>query len=74
MDRFNWYKIDFEHDFSKLVSNIQNSTFDDDTGQGFSIHAISLNNISARFIRAKIVEEEYINPFGESVVVERKVV
>lgn len=73
MDRFNWYRIIFEYDFRKLASNIQQSTFDDDVGQGFSLHAISLNSISGRFIRAKIIKEEYTNPFGDSDVVERKV-
>jgi len=73
MDRFNWYKISFENGFSQLASNIVESTFSDDVGQGFSIHTVSFNNISGRFIRTRILKEEYITPFGDSDVFERKI-
>lgn len=73
MDRFYWYKIGLKTEFYSFAKLLNNSKFDNFNGQGFSIDSVSHDKISGKFIQSKLVTQEFINPFGDNEVEQRKV-
>lgn len=73
MDRFYWYKIGLNKEFNSFAKLLNSSQFEKSDGQGFSIDSITHDTISGKFIQSKLVTQEFINPFGDNEVEQRKV-
>lgn len=73
MERLYWYKINLNIDFSSYANLLNISQFEKENEYGFSIDSTSRDRISGKFIQSKLATQEFINPFGDNEVVQRKV-